>query len=893
MKPTIRYCLCTLLGLLLFLGIPALSSPPLTPIAESTTLIEQGKERYQAAQFTEAVALLQQAAETYQQEGKPLNRSLALNYLSLAYQELGRWEDAESAIVTSLSLLPDTGSHNEIIQLRAQVLSTQGQLQLALGQAEDALDTWQAAEALYDRLAYSPGTIGTQINQAQALEALGLYRRSCATVLQAFGISDLTCEAIADESTLDRVSLWENRILTAFANQPEALQGEGLRILGNTLRLTGKLAQSQTVLERSLELATTPQAESAAYLSLGNTARALGDRIATQQESRNRPKTPRKESADPWDCQSATDNPEAIAYYQKAAASPSPTIRVQAQLNLWELQPDTALLTDIQSQLSRLSPSRSSVFARVKYARHLVCAGLPDAIPELDRAIQQATAIEDKRAQSYALGILGQVYESQQQWAAAQTHTQQALSLAQALPAPEIAYQWQWQLGRILKQQGVEEEAIAAYAEAVKTLKTLRSDLVALNPDIQYDFRDEVEPVYRQFVELLFDNPNQKHLEEARLAIEALQLAELDNFFREACLQAEPQQIDKIDNQAAVLYTIILNDRLETILSSPQQPLSHYTTILPENFEAVANELRESISIDVRFNSEGYLKPAQQIYQWLFPPELEAKLDELATQQSLKTLVFVLDGVLRSLPIAALHDGEKFFIEKDYAIAFTPGLQLISPKPFQQVRQRAVVAGISERAPSYQTVPGNWNVLANVAGELTGVSESIDRDRLLSNEQFTRESLQHELDLQPSEIVHIATHGQFGSTLEDTFILDWVDRVNIPQLNRLLQRQSSQPNAAIELLVLSACETAAGDDRAALGLAGVAVRSGARSTLATLWSVSDKSTAQFMRQFYEQLIENQQTKAELLRQVQRSFLADETYRHPFYWAPFVLVGNWL
>jgi CHAT domain-containing protein len=519
---------------------------------------------------------------------------------------------------------------------------------------------------------------------------------------------------------------------------------------------------------------------------------------------------------------------------------------------------------------------------------------LPDAVTELDRAIAQAKAIEDQRAQSYALGILGQVYESRQQWDLAQTHTQQALNLAQALPAAEIAYQWQWQLGRILKQRQAEEKAIAAYDEAVKTLKTLRSDLVALNPDIQYDFRDEVEPVYRQFVELLFQTPNQTNLETARLAIEALQLAELDNFFREACLQAEPQQIDTIDEKAAVLYTIILGNRLEIILSSPNQPLSYYTTILPDNFKTIVNELRESIVDDIRFNPDGYLVSAQNIYRWLFPPELEAELAELAIENSLKTLVFVLDGVLRSVPIAALHDGKKFFIEKDYAVAFTPGLQLLDPKPFQQVQQRAVLAGISENAPSYRTIePRNWEVLNNVAGELTAIEQAIDRDRILSNAQFTREALQNDLDLQPSEIVHIATHGQFGSTLEDTFILDWIDRINIPQLNRLLQSQDTGQKEAIELLVLSACETAAGDDRAALGLAGVAVRSGARSTLATLWSVNDRSTAKFMHQFYERLLENRETKAESLRQIQQAFLTDETYKHPFYWAPFVLVGNWL
>lgn len=884
MKRIVTYFLLTLLGLLLFLGIPALSTSPNYLASEPATLIQQGKDNYQAGNFTEAVAVLQQAADTYQREGKPLNRSLALNYLSLAYQELGEWEKAQRAIETSLSLLPETDTRPDITQLRAQVFSTQGQLQLALGQAENALKTWKNAESLYDRIGYNLGKLGTQINQAQAMESLGLYRRSCATILQGFGIEDLTCEGIQDEPTLDRV-------LTAIENQPESLQGAGLRILGNTFRLTGKLSQSQTVLERSLALAKTPQTESAVYLSLGNTARVMADR--------DRPKTARKPTINPWRCNDNTSAPEAISYYQKAAVSPSPTIRIQAQLNLWEIQPETALLTEIQSQLSQLTPSRLSIFATVKYAQHLMCSpspitGLPDAISVLEGAIAQAKMIEDKRAQSYGLGILGKVYEFRQQWDLAHTYTQQALNLAQALPAAEITYQWQWQLGRILKQQQAAEKAIAAYDEAVKTLKTLRSDLVALNPDIQYDFRDEVEPVYRQFAELLFQTPTQSHLETARLTIEALQLAELDNFFREACLHAEPQKIDQIDPKAAVLYTIILNNQLKIILSTPNQNLSEYTTILPENFERIISRFTDSIVNEITFNPDRYLVYSQEIYKWLFPPQLEAKLTDLALNNHLQTLVFVLDGVWRGVPIAALHDGEKFFIEKDYAVAFTPGLQLLDPRPFQQVQQRAVLAGISTTAPSFRTVPPrNWSSLPYVDDELTEVDQLLPNDRVLNNDQFTRETLQHELNLAPSEIVHLATHGQFGSTLEETFILDWIDRIDISQLNRLLKTQETHRQEAIELLVLSACQTAVGDDRAALGLAGVAVRSGARSTLATLWTAQDQFTAEFMHRFYERLITNQETKAESLKYVQQSFLADETYQHPFYWAPFVLVGNWL
>lgn len=94
-------------------------------------------------------------------------------------------------------------------------------------------------------------------------------------------------------------------------------------------------------------------------------------------------------------------------------------------------------------------------------------------------------------------------------------------------------------------------------------------------------------------------------------------------------------------------------------------------------------------------------------------------------------------------------------------------------------------------------------------------------------------------------------------------------------------------------MVLSACQTAKGDNRAILGLAGVAVRSGARSTLGTLWAVQDESTAKFMVEFYKQLSKPGISKAQALRNTQLEFIKDKDFSHPFYWAAFVLIGNWL
>jgi CHAT domain-containing protein len=197
-----------------------------------------------------------------------------------------------------------------------------------------------------------------------------------------------------------------------------------------------------------------------------------------------------------------------------------------------------------------------------------------------------------------------------------------------------------------------------------------------------------------------------------------------------------------------------------------------------------------------------------------------------------------------NLPLAILHDGEKFLVEK-YAIAQTPGLQLLDAKPLARGQLTALKAGLSE---AKDVTIGNppkklqFQALDNVKLELKGIQSEISGELILDQE-FTNAKIQRAIESTPFPIVHLATHGLFSSNTEETFILTSDGPLNIDQLKQLLQGREEDSKKAIELLVLSACETAVGDERAALGLAGVAVKAGARSTLATLWQVDDESTS--------------------------------------------------
>ncbi|WP_293086176.1 CHAT domain-containing protein, partial [Moorena sp. SIO4A1] len=335
--------------------------------------------------------------------------------------------------------------------------------------------------------------------------------------------------------------------------------------------------------------------------------------------------------------------------------------------------------------------------------------------------------------------------------------------------------------------------------------------------DIQFGFRESVEPVYRELVGLLLEpNASQENLKQARDVIESLQLAELDNFFRDACLDAKPVNIDEIDPNAAIFYTIILPDRLEVIVTLPGQPLRQITTNLPQ---PEIEKLLASVNSNITDSWRGLRKDnLQKIHDWLIAP-IEAEL----ANSNIRTLVFIPDGALRNIPMSVLYDGERYSIEK-YSIAIAPSLQLIDPKALVRQNVSALTAGVSEARPHLPLPP-----LPGVKVELENIKGQIPSSILL-NESFTESNFNTEVNSSSYEVVHLATHGEFSSVAEETFLLTWDDVINLNELNSLISADQKQENP-IELLVLSACTTAVGDSRAALGLAGIAVRAPPRTAM--------------------------------------------------------------
>ena len=822
---------------LLFIGTIALILLLQQPIIVSATnegiqAIDRAEQLYQQDRYSDAIATLKTAIEQYRRQGDLVGSAIATRNLALIYQRLGEWERAETSITQAEEIIAKADREPVKSQLQAQVLEVKGQVELSLGRSQSALETWRQATSIYEAQGNITGLTQGKIYQANALQALGLYSQSLKTLTET------------------------NNLLK---NKPDTLiKAQALLNIGNVLNRVGKYQPANKTLESAFTVARNLNNKP----TMANILLSLGNNVRSQ----DRPKA-------------------ALDFYRQATnIAPQPDIQLRGKLDrldvlisLEETETASNEAAEIQQLLARLPSTQNTIQGRISLARHLIELNTePKQVAQLlVDAVKQSQSLNITRTEADALGVLGILYERDRSLQEAAQLTERALVKAQSINARELIYQWQWQLGRIFKAQGNKESAIVAYTQATDSLQSLRSDLVAISSDVQYSFREKIEPVYRELAALLLQpGASQADLDRARQVIESLQVAELDNFFHDACLNTKPKQIDRLDPSAAIIYTIVLGDRLEVIAAIAGKPLRHYSKDLPPSeIELVIASANSQLSSPRRLN----LKLFQQAYDWLVRP-LE---DELKTNK-IETLVFVPDGILRNLPPATLHDGKQYLIEQ-YSVAIAPSLQLTELPPTSTDRQEMLLAGLSQPRQGFSSLPG-------VKQEIEQIEPLFTSDVLL-DDRFTEPNFNRYAERTPFRLVHLATHGQFSSEAEDTFVLTWDNRINIDELSRLLRGDSKQLRP-IELLVLSACETATGDPLAALGLAGIAVRAGARSTLASLWAVSDEATVSLMTNFYQELAKENITKAEALRQAQISILRDNTFNHPFYWSAFILVGNW-
>jgi CHAT domain-containing protein len=541
---------------------------------------------------------------------------------------------------------------------------------------------------------------------------------------------------------------------------------------------------------------------------------------------------------------------------------------------------------ELRAQLERLIGEADLLPAAERIDAWLHAAGTLELVPGSDvlagrtclRAGELAREIADPRRRSLALGAAGGPYQRSGRGEEARDLTRQALFLAAEVDDAELLFRWQWQLARMLRDAGQADAALDELRRAARTARSLGP--VALADPAGSPgalFSDLVDALLRRARAAPGPDAHQALLREARDALEALKVGELRDYFRDACLEAQSVVPSEAIPGALVVYPVVLEDRLELLVTYEGQLAQYVVPVASEELRREVLELRRALQ---RRGSYAFRARAERVYDWVVRP-----IAGLLAEGGALTLVFVPGSALRTIPLAALRDRDtgQYLIEQA-AVATTPGLTLTEPRPIARERATLLAVGLSEAREGFPA-------LTHVTRELEAVQESFPGVRLL-DAGFSAARLEEQLSARAFDLVHIASHGEFGTDAAGSFVLTHEGKLGMEELARLvgMTRFRERP---LELLTLSACETAAGDERAALGLAGIAVRAGARSALGTLWSVHDEATAILIERFYRELRTPGVSRALALQRAQLHLLRETPYRHPAYWSPLLLINSWL
>ncbi len=434
-------------------------------------------------------------------------------------------------------------------------------------------------------------------------------------------------------------------------------------------------------------------------------------------------------------------------------------------------------------------------------------------------------------------------------------------------------------LGQAHRDAGDADAAIAAFESAIARFEAARVALVSeavLDPT---GVRRRLGSAFLGLADILLARALHAGADTASdlrwRAIETMErfkAAELQEFFLDACAgaaaSATPRElVARLPADTALLYPVVLDDRIEWLVHRAGA-LQQATVRDARELETRTRAYRELVQ---RRGSTGTPESAAALFDGLLAPA--AALAGDATHW-----LYVPDDWLRLLPLPALHDGKDWLVART-AIATAP--ILMAAASGTEGERRPVLAGLSVAVQGFPALPG-------VDAELDALNTLLGEERpgMLTNEAFGLAALERQLEDSRPRVLHLATHGEIGRRADQSFLLTFDGRIALGDLDRLLRDSGAGP---VDLLALSACQTASGDERAALGLGGVALQAGANRVLATLWYVSDAASSTLVPAFYRGVYQRGQAPADALREAQVALARSEAFAHPAYWAPFTLI----
>jgi CHAT domain-containing protein len=786
----------------------------------------------------------------------------------------------------------------------ADNLTYRGHQLLSQGNASEAYQTWDQALQIYRREKNHEGVMGTLINQSQAQQDMGQNFNACWSLISALEFDAELCRSEYNPSVATRLSTRLERL------DSSALALSGLQNLGIVSRAMWKLPQAQRILDYALQKAKfhgDPAITAAVELELANTNqaqwRALQERFRLTQDVEEKSKLLQEshlvalEGFQQLQSFLDRDHPMAVQakinwlqFYQQLATwiaidGEYPTL-VQLER---ELRPQTKQIIKelASSDFERLSPVEK-IYGRLKTAHNIqklsqyknvsdVVSSPTQLIQHLGQtSLEQARVLKNSRGEAQAQIILGQTYRETGQYSQAFNALNRAYNLSFSSFEPDMAYQGAWQLAQLNRQTGNREGALKAYENAIAALEQVRGDLLSVNQSLQFSFREDVEPAYRQYLQML-TTASQPDYKKILVVSSKLELVTLENYLRCGRLSFVPLQ--EQPNLPTTFTFINVEDRIDVLVR--QNGSLHQYSANKRDIEFNIAQLLKILQDD-NFEATpdiAILPYAQALYEALIEPgEQWIGPDE--------RIIIVDNGNLNNIPPGILHNGREYLIQQ-YAISLSLGSVVNTPP--KKRKPKVLFAGIAEQSPlakrqGFPALPEIRQELENMVA-LHGNTQTS-----LLDETFTVKRLHEKLASNRYSILHLATHGKFSSDSTDTFLMAWNGLLGVFEFDQLLKEQTNRDSPGLDLIFLSACESAKGDRRSQLGLAGLATQAGARNAIATLWRVDSESTALLASEFYRQLAEGQ-TYTQALRKAQLKLMQSEDFNHPYYWAPFVLLGG--
>ncbi len=849
---------------------------------EGTDLNNLGVAYYSLGQFTRAIEFYQQALAIHREIGDRRGEGGALNNLGVAYSDLGQVPRAIDFYQQALAI------HREIGDRRggSADLNNLGEAYRDLGQVARAIEFYQQSLAIHREIGDPRGEGNTLGNLGMAYRALGQVPRAIDFYQQALAIhreigdrrgegKDLGNLGVAysDLGQVPRAIDFHQQAL-AIHREIGDRRGEGnaLGNLGEAYRALGQVTRAIDFYQQALAI-----------------HREIGDR--------------RGEGIDLSNLGAAYHElgqvSRAIDFYQQALA-------IQSQVgdpdSLWRIW------SNLRVAHHKLNHPTPAIFFG-KQAVNLIQT-LRAHIATLDKDLQKSF-LKDKEVVYRDLADLlieqSRLPEAEQVLAMLKEEeyfdfirrdSNEDVRTTQASYTP-IEQEWKQRYDKItgqLVQRGRDYDALKRKRKLTEAeqarFKTLEKDLTVAN--------QAFSQTLKQLTQAFQSQTGEEAIDYGRMNLDSI--------------KSEKRTLRRLGHGAVLIHTVMTDDKLHLLLTTPKIQIARAAPIGKKALNKKIQAFRAAL-LDKHTNPQPL---ARELYQILIAP-LKADL----IQAKAHTLMWYLDDTLRYLPLAALHDGEHYLIER-YPVTVYTAAARNNLNNTTRVDWKVAGLGVSDAQHPFSPLTAVPTELEGIIKRDTGDSDGVLPGEVHLNSQFTADRLKTVLT-QAYPVLHIASHFKLqpGDNSASFLLLGNNQHVTLEQI----RNEPGYEFYDVDLLTLSACNTALGDKgkgQEVEGFATLAQKNGAQGVMATLWSVNDASTGIFMQNFYRIRQENAtMSKAEALRQAQLRFIGRKgleprpegtergavdpddpnptakhgntstDYTHPYYWAPFIMMGNWL